>query len=313
MTEQGTNPFAVEPEEKVHAPPTDDKKPEPAAEADDDIEEDETDEIDETEEDDGDETETEDESDETVSLAEVEVNGKKYKIPEEIKDNFLLHRDYTQKRQADAEKAREVETLRTKAEEALKVSEEELRVRGQLSGINQSLEQFKQVNWNAIEQEDPMQAQALWRQHQQLKDSKAEHEKYLETAKTTRDQETQQESAKRVQATQDYVQKNIKGWSPDMDAKIADVLRNEVGISQEQITKNFSPEFYRLAHLAWIGSEAQKRQTKEPKPKPANKPLSKVKGASGPAPSKSIEDMNMHEYADFMNRREKARKSRNSR
>ena len=40
---------------------------------------------------------------------EIEKDGQKYRIPKALKDNFLMHRDYTHKTQALAEKERQID------------------------------------------------------------------------------------------------------------------------------------------------------------------------------------------------------------
>jgi hypothetical protein len=250
------------------------------------------------------------EESEDAEFAEIEVDGKTYKVPSQIKDGYMRHADYTRKTQEVADQRRSVEQYEEKARQIAEISQAEFGHAVTAQKINEQLEQYKQVDWNALEQEDPIGAQQHWRQFQMLKDQHQEAVQSYQQAHNERTQMAQQATAKRIEETREFASKNIPGWSEELDDKITKFATSE--FSRDELAQAMNPKIYRMLHLAWIGQQTldQAKAAKKPKPATQPKPTSKVKARGNPAGRKPIGEMSMDEYAAYRNRQEARKKQK---
>ena len=261
---------------------------------------------------DPDETEAEEGDDEAeIEYAEIELNGKKYQVPAELKDGYMMQADYTRKTQMTAEDKKAVEAEKASVEALREATDEELNARATLLSINQRLDEYRKLgpnDWNAWEDEDPFAAQRGFREFQTLQQQAGQAVSYLQDADKRRSETAQQETAKRIQETREFAEKEIKGWSPEVDAKIVDFATKDLGISKEILAREINPIVYKTLHLAWIGQQSIQKQTAaKPSPTVQNlKPLAKVSPKGGAPARKSLDEMNMDEYAAYMNKRDAA-------
>jgi hypothetical protein len=112
----------------------------------------------------GDEAEGEEGTEPEPELLEIEFNGKKHKIPADLKDGFLMQSDYTKKTQEVAELRKTVEARQAEADANFSTSEEVIQARAALLLHDNQLEQFQNMNWQQLENEDPVGAMSAWRQ-----------------------------------------------------------------------------------------------------------------------------------------------------
>src|SRR5690349_6465638 len=100
---------------------------------------------------------------------EVEYEGKTYCLPVELKDALLRQADYTRKTQ-DVAKARKALEAETAAHHG-KVSSARAHMldAARVVALNDQLAQFGQIDWQALQQQDPARAQALWQHRARIK------------------------------------------------------------------------------------------------------------------------------------------------
>mgnify|MGYP001609832734 CR=1 FL=1 len=232
-----------------------------------------------------------------VEYAEIERNGKKYQVPKELESEFLMQADYTKKTQATAAREKELAAREERVTQQAQFTEEELTERATLVNVSNELQKYQNVDWDALENEDPMSAQKHWRTFQTLQQQYGQLNHNLGQRQEHRTREAQQDIAKRIEETRSFAQKEIPGWSPEVDNKILDFTQT-MGISKEAIVQAMNPQVYKVLHLAWVGSQALNKSATAPKPTTTvpPKPLTTV-SAKGGTVSKDIADMNMDEYA----------------
>lgn len=237
-------------------------------------------------------------------LVEIEFNGKKFNIPAELKDGVLMNADYTRKTQEVAELRKTVEARQAEAEQQFNVSQEVLQARAALMVHDNQLEQFEKVDWQQLENEDPVGAMSAWRQFQQLKETRGHIAGYLNEQHTTRSAQAEQETANRLRETREFAEKNIPGWTPEIDTKIANFAISELGQSVDTLKAAYSPNVYKTLHLAWLGHQALQKQKAAPKAVPSQiKPLTTVSSKANPSARRSEADMPMGEFAAWINKR----------
>ncbi len=214
---------------------------------------------------------------------EVEFNGKAYKIHPDLKDGFLMRADYTKKVMEAAEVRKAAEAQQADAAKAYETSQEVLEARAALLNISSSLKQYENVNWGQFEQEDPLAAQSHWRQYQQLKEERGQVAQYLDKTQHELSEKAAQETDKRLRETRAFAEKELTGWTPELDNKITDFAGKELGFSPEALRGAYTPQVYKTLYLAHIGHLALQKQTAAPKTTaPAPQPLSKVTARANP-------------------------------
>jgi hypothetical protein len=241
--------------------------------------------------------EAEQEPEPEPELVEVEFNGKTYKVAPELKDGFLMQADYTRKTQEVAETKRSLEARAAEVERNFAVSEEVLGARAALMNIDAQLEQYQNVNWQQLENEDPLGAMSHWRQFNQLKEQRGQVTNYLNEAQAKRANEMEQDTANRLRQTREFAEKEIKGWSPELDNKITHFAVNDLGIGIEELKSAYTPTVYRTLYLAYLGQQTLAKQAATPKPTTPVKPLTTVSSKASPSARKPIGEMSMEEYA----------------
>lgn len=233
-------------------------------------------------------------------LEEFEWNGKKIQGPKGLKDGVLMHADYTRKTQETAQLRRELEQRAAALHQQFQVSEEEMQTRAALVGIEASIKAFEaysDADWQRWTQDDPVAAQEGWRKYQQFKEARREASEWLGAQQHQRVAGSQQETAKRLAETREFAQRNIKGWSPEVDAKLTDFAMKELGFDTGTLLGAYNPQVYRALHLAWIGHQTLSKPTAG---KPAAPPVPAMRVVAGRANApavKPLADMNMDEYA----------------
>jgi hypothetical protein len=229
-------------------------------------------------------------------LDEIELEGKKYQIPKPLKSGFMMQADYTRKTQEVASQKQAIEQERQRLTALQQADHEETQGRAVLVAIDASINELNGTNWDQRMADDPIGAQQQFMRLTQLKEQRAQVEQALQQRQSVRTQAMQQDLLSRVQQTQEYAQKNIKGWSPETDKQIVEFARTK-GVTEAELQSVISPKVYDILHLARIGEQTLAKQTAAPKLQAKVQPTKTVGGKSNPSAGKSLADMSMEEYA----------------
>jgi hypothetical protein len=196
---------------------------------------------------------------------EIEHEGKKYKVPKDLKDAFLRQADYTQKTQSVAEQRRAVEQAqaawdqqRTQQAQILTEMREDV---GRVHMLETEVKRFEKVDWRAAQQQiaslaaDP---QAQWQAQQQYNQAWAEFtavERELGQAKSQLNEKQQrltQEQTQRVQAqareAAQVLQRDIPGFNPTVASQIVDHGMKAFGLTPEEARELTDPRIWKLLH-----------------------------------------------------------------
>ena len=219
---------------------------------------------------------------------ELEKDGKQFRIPAALKDEIMLRADYTRKTQEVAEQRKALETQIT---EASKASDEEVNTRAALVAVDAALAQYQNVDWNALEKQDPQGAQSHFRSYMQLQQHQGQLKDDLTGAVQRRETETQRATAEQIQLRIAEVQRDIPDWGQAKAETLMAFGEKQLGLSREFMVKvdgssDRDPALVKLINALYVAS-----QSKADKPRAVSselKPVLKVKGGS--APRKVLDD-----------------------
>lgn len=236
-------------------------------------------------------------------LVDVEINGKTYKLPAELKDRVWLDADYTTKSQANAELKKSLDAKQAEIDQAYQTSQEVIEAKAHIHHLDSQLKQYEGVNWQQLENEDPMAAMSHWRNYQTLKEERGQVAGYLTHTTNELSEKAKLDTANRLRETRAFAEKSIPGWTEDMDKKITDFALGK-GFTREALQNAYSPQTYEILFLAHLGHQAMMQKTAQPKPNTtiAPKPLETVaaKASAGRVPP---EKMGMDDFAKWINKR----------
>ncbi len=239
---------------------------------------------------------------------ELDLDGYKVSLPkskaEKLKAERMMHADYTKKTQEVAEHRktvdRAVEAERVALANQAKAQQESIQEYATLVAIDQRIQQFNEVNWNQLNEQDPVTAQRLWIELSQLKDAHTtvrgklqQKEQETQREEQRKTSETQQESAKQIRECFEVVKRDIKDWSPELASKL-DKTAQDLGFSNEELSQVKDARFVKLLHKAHIADQLLKKQSVAT-PKPQPKPVNQVGAGSAPS-SQRVENMSMADY-----------------
>ena len=230
-------------------------------------------------------------------MEDVDWNGKTFKGPKGLKDGILMQSAFTQKTQAVAEERKALETRRAEIDQQAAATEEELRDRAVLLGVNAQIDQYKDVDWVTLARTDPAGYNEHQARYMQLKAAADETAASLKTKQAERTQNAERDLATRVEETLKFAREKIPGFKPEVIENLVQFAQSE-GIPEEAIKSNWSPTFLNLLHMANIGKLTLQKQSSLPKPAPAIPiaPLATVGGRSTPAVRTDLASADMDAY-----------------
>lgn len=224
---------------------------------------------------------------------EVDVNGKTYQVPKELKGAFLMQQDYTRKTQEVAEARRELEQQQA----LVRASNETIEQRVQLSAIDNQLNQFNGIDWQRFTRENPVEAQIAFQNYQQLKESRQNLSNEI-TAKESEIAYTQQAATQaKLEKAREELKRDIPNWSPELGKQLAEFGHKQLGFSQEEMASVTDPRLVKLLHAAYTGRQLVQGKVDSAKAKPATqvKPVRPLSGSNSPS-SKDPSRMNTDEW-----------------
>ncbi len=223
-------------------------------------------------------------------MVEVEYEGSTYSVPKELETAFMWQADYTRKSQENAEKRIELETKsselqadREAFQQSMATHRENLQDYGQLTYLEQVLQQFREINLPELYQQDPDKAQEIAFQSQMAREQREQIVERIHQRDHDARLQAQRDHAKRKEQLQTTLARDIPNYSPEVHAKMVDTAVRH-GFTTQQIEAVTDPAYLKILHLAHLGEQVLKK-TAAPKSKPAEpvKPLPKA--AAGPPPS----------------------------
>lgn len=259
--------------------------------------------------------ETNDEAQDTDSVEALEVDdseeidheGEKYKLPkklaEEWKNGRLRQQDYTVKTQDLAKQRTEFEAAQQEFVARQQFQQQHIQAVAKVMAIDERLEQFQKLDWNALTDADPVQALKLDRQMRELQQQRAEQVDGLQQSQARLTFEQQQATARRQQEARLELSKEIPGFGTAEVQKQLLEVGKAAGYKQEELANVQDPRAVKLLHKAYLYDQLIAK-AKAPVTTSANiTPITRVTGASA-ATQKSIGDKSLSDAEYNRMRRE---------
>lgn len=213
--------------------------------------------------------------------AEIERDGKTYKVPAALKDDFLRQADYTRKTQELAETRKE---LTSHIEQAKQASEGEINARAKAVAIDAAIQQYDNVDWDALQARDANLAFEHWRKFQQLQSAKVEADGEYTKAVETRTLAAQQEAAKRIEQGVAELHTAIPDWGPEKAEQLMTFGEKQFGMTRQYMESVDDPNLIKVMNYAFLASKTPPSKPAAEPPKPA----ARIRG--GTVPSKGLDD-----------------------
>ena len=212
---------------------------------------------------------------------EVDYEGKKYRVPKDIKDALLRQSDYTRKTQELAEHRKQVDAA---IERITAVSQEETQAMAQVAMVAAQIKQYENIDWDAWDQMDPNEANKARWEITQLQQQQAAAVAEYHKAGEAKHSIAQQETAKRLEEADRFASTNIPGWSRETAQATLDYARTAYRLSNEELAGAIAdkPEVLMLLHDAMEGRRLREKTAtaKKIEAKQAIKPAASIKGSA---------------------------------
>ena len=273
-------------ESDVKAPePQDEEKEQPPLEADaEDTEEVESEEA--TDDNPDDQAEEEEQSeDEVPALLKLKVNGEDVEKPlDEVVALAQQGLDYTQKTQQVAEQRKELETYAQQIQLQEQAFQQQVQLNNvlieevaKITSLDQQLNQYANVNWNQLSDNDFVEAQKLFFTYNQLQQERSQLVSQFEVKKQQVVQKQTQLMAEKIAKGKEILAKEIPNWSPETNQALLSTGK-DYGFSDVELNAIVDPRHVKVLHDAMQWRKLQQNSVVKKKvsnAKPVVKPGSK--------------------------------------
>lgn len=196
---------------------------------------------------------------EDEGYAEVEFEGKTYKVPNELKTAIIHQADYTRKTQEVAEQRKAVQAqteLLQKQQEMLAQSFDKA---VEFRDVQNRLSQFEKLDWQALVDQDPVQATKLNIAYQQTqREAQTKYGELMQSQAQTQQLSDEHRQQVLIEARKE-LNKRLPDFTPQTAEKIKTTAR-EYGITDAEINSLTDPRFVHILHDAtkWRALQAEK-------------------------------------------------------
>ena len=238
-----------------------------------------------TEEPDEEVEEEEQSQDEVPAILKLKVNGEDVEKPlDEVVALAQQGLDYTQKTQQVAEQRKELEAYA----ESIKAQEQAFQEQMQLNNVliedvakitslDQQLNQYANVNWQQLSDNDFVEAQKLFFTYNQLQTERSQLVSQFEAKKQQVVQKQSQLMAEKIAKGKEILAKEIPNWSPETNQALLSTGK-DYGFSDAELNSIVDPRHVKVLHDAMQWRKLQQNSVVKKKvsnAKPVVKPGSK--------------------------------------
>jgi hypothetical protein len=192
-------------------------------------------------------------------LDEVDLDGKKYKVPKDIKAAVMRHADYTKKTMEVAETRRELE-----ARAATLAQEDDaiFNAKAKLVGLNERVQEYEGVDWGYLAEQDRINGTAErethWAIYQKLQAERSDLGQRLNYTLSQRQAQAERYHATRLEENRQALATAIPGYSPEVLGKLQAYASKEFGIDPREVGDDLNPAAMKVLHRLYTLETAAK-------------------------------------------------------
>lgn len=167
---------------------------------------------------------------------------------EQLRNERMLHSDYTRKTQEIAEQRR---TLETQAQQAvLRERQQYMQALQQMqqSVIASAAPELNNVDWDKLATEDPAQYVRLSNRAKQVNETLASIHAEQEKVQQQMQAQRQERLTQRVAEAKEKIVKDIPEWNDDLYKELMDRGVKSYGFTPQEVSNAFDPRFIRMLH-----------------------------------------------------------------
>ena len=226
---------------------------------------------------------------------EIEIDGRKYRVPADLRDGYMQHADYTVKTQQVADQGRALAEGYQAWQQQAQAHQQHIQDYGELAHTDHLLGQYRNMDWGRLQQEDSEQAQQLSTQLNMLRDKRDQIAQRIQQREHDTRVHAEREHTGRKEHLKTALARDIPSYTPELQGKMNETAIRH-GYTQAEIDTVVDPRMMRMLHLAHLGEQVLQRKraaTAQPAPAPV-KPVPKVSGGrtptTGPTDKQDIKD-----------------------
>ena len=238
-----------------------------------------------TEEPDEEVEEEEQSQDEVPAILKLKVNGEDVEKPlDEVVALAQQGLDYTQKTQQVAEQRKELEAYAQQIQLQEQAFQQQVQLNNvliedvaKITSLDQQLNQYANVNWNQLSDNDFVEAQKLFFSYNQLQTERSQLVSQFEAKKQQVVQKQSQLMAEKIAKGKEVLAKEIPNWSPETNQALLSTGK-DYGFSDAELNSIVDPRHVKVLHDAMQWRKLQQNSVVKKKvsnAKPVVKPGSK--------------------------------------
>lgn len=235
----------------------------------------------------------------------VKVRGKKEAL-ERLKAERLMQADYTRKTQEVAEQRKAFEAERERVEQTRAFEQQNLDIVADIRSIDRQLHQLQQINLMQLSNEDPVKAQQLMLQMQNLQTQRGQAANALAQRHQQFTQWQQQEAARQLDEGRKVLQREIPGWNADLASKLLEFGKSR-GYPEAMLASVTNPRFVVDLFQLYQTAEAKKKATQRT-PVVQEKPVTRVSSASKAKANIDPDKLSAEQWVKWRNSQIRSRK-----
>lgn len=218
---------------------------------------------------------------------EVDYEGKKYKLPKELKSALLRNSDYTKKTQEVAEMRKQTQAERENFYKEAQAREQDFKAHAEIYNYDHQLEQYEKYfetqQWLDVIDGNASEAMKIRTQYETLKSLR--DQKGNEIARKVREQSQNQQQAiaKQEEETRTTLQRDIKGWNSELEGKLKEYAKSQ-GFADHVMAHGLKsdPTAIKTIHKAFLFDQLKKELANKPKQQTEiKKPIKSIAAKNG--------------------------------
>ena len=229
--------------------------------------------------------EDEQSQDEVPAILKLKVNGEDVEKPlDEVVALAQQGLDYTQKTQQVAEQRKELEAYAQQIQMQEQAFQQQVQLNNvliedvaKITSLDQQLNQYANVNWNQLSDNDFVEAQKLFFTYNQLQQERSQLVSQFEAKKQQVVQKQSQLMAEKIAKGKEILAKEIPNWSPETNQALLSTGK-DYGFSDAELNSIVDPRHVKVLHDAMQWRKLQQNSVVKKKvsnAKPVVKPGSK--------------------------------------